>query len=195
MEENKKNEEDVKHVKNIENVENVENLRVIPEICDLKHLAIDKSISEIKEDLKNIQVSILKELDKKQKYCKRDFGKDHENLKDKIICSVNSANNKIDSLFLQYNQLRKQLDGNGGAGLHENVRSIKKSIRWVWIILAIFIILELGGSYSGVTLESIKNRFFPQKENQKIEKNDEKYEKHYNLDEIPNIDMNIFDKE
>ena len=105
-------------------------------VCQLKHEAIDKEFENIKNDIKTSNI----------------------NLKDKIVLVEKTIGDKIDSL----SDFDDTLKGNGTPGIRESVRNIKRDVRIIIALLVIFI----GGSVSGVSLKTIKEKIFGQKTEQ-----------------------------
>ncbi len=105
----------------------------LPEICKMRHEAINKEMERIKENQK----------------------KENKNLKDKIVLSEKRIGNKIDNLAIFDDSLK----GNGDPGIWESVRIIKRDVRInKWLIIG-FIVLMVGGRFFGVTLDHIGEFF------------------------------------
>ena len=138
----------------------------IPEICKIKHDALDKDLDEIKKSIDKIK----KERQEQHEEIKgmisklsRDIVISHTNLKNKIVLVNKSLGDKIDDL----NDFDKKLRGNGDPGVWESVRANKESIRFTkkigyWFvgvfsaILIVLIVITLGGSWQGVNKKSIE---------------------------------------
>ena len=120
----------------------------IPVICKIRHESIDKDIEEIKNK-ENKQHEEIKELISN---LTEEIKNSHQNLKNKIILSEKTMGNKIDSL----NDFDETLKGNGDPGIWESVRNIKRNIKIILWTILIILILVLGGSYEGVSLDKIK---------------------------------------
>jgi len=126
----------------------------IPEICKVKHESIDKDIENIKDDIKEIKEKGEEDFGRLRKMMTlimKEVKDSHDNLKNKIILSEKRTGDKIDKL----NEFDDSLKGNGNPGIWETIRSIKKTLR----IIVVILILLLGGSFLGVTLEKIKGTF------------------------------------
>jgi len=109
---------------------------ITPVVCQLKHIAIDKEFENIKNDIK---IS-------------------NANLKDKIVLIEKTIGDKIDSL----SDFDDTLKGNGTPGIRESVRNIKRDVKIIIVLLVVLI----GGSVSGVSLKTIKEKIFGQKTKQ-----------------------------
>lgn len=133
-------------------------------VCQVRHAAIDKDIDGIKKNIdeikKNIEImkkdenieneeikKIIKELSNNMKLT-------NENLKDKIVLVNKSMGDKIDEL----NEFDKKLRGNGSPGVWECIRNIQRNVRIIMMTLMLIIILVLGGSYRGISLEKLRER-------------------------------------
>ena len=127
----------------------------IPEICDLKHEALDKNVEEISEDIEKIK----KNENQKHEEIKNmiteltmEVRDSHVNLKNKIVLAEKTMGDKIDSLY----EFDESLKGNGNPGIWENIRTINKNIKWLFAFLIIIFILTLGGNIKGVSINGIK---------------------------------------
>ncbi len=123
----------------------------LPEICKVKHAAIDREIDNIKKDSEEKHEEIKGMITSLGEEVKNS----HENLKDKIVLSEKRTGDKIDSL----NDFDESLKGNGNPGIWESVRNIKRNIKIILCAIALILILVLGGSYEGVSLDKIKKAF------------------------------------
>ena len=124
-----------------------------PDVCKLKHKAIDKELEERKQlfeknhqELKDMILGL-----------KKDMKEDNDNLKNKIILTEKNIGDKIDAL----DDFDDSLRGNGNPGVWETLRLNKWQIRIIFLILSIIIILALGGNFKGITKDKIKDRFTP----------------------------------
>ncbi|MHA1469133.1 MAG: hypothetical protein ACTSSP_01080 [Candidatus Asgardarchaeia archaeon] len=124
-----------------------------PDVCQLKHKALDKDLLDIKEsDERNHQ-----ELKDMIIDLKKDINEKNQNLKNKIILTEKNIGDKIDQL----DDFDDSLRGNGDPGIWETLRSHRWWIRILGVILFIMIILMLGGNFRGVSLDKIKEKVIP----------------------------------
>ncbi len=56
-------------------------------------------------------------------------------------------------------EFNKELKGNGKPSITQEVRNLKKNIKVIWMIIGLIVIFSLGGSYRGITIEKIKEKF------------------------------------
>ena len=132
-----------------------------PEICNLKHKAIDDKLQNIKETEDQRHEELKKIVSSMKEEIKKDLESNHQKLKDKVVLTKNSLGEKIDAL----NEFNDTLRGNGDPGIWQSVRWIKWEIRILIATVVITLVLLLGGNFRGITLEKIKNIFSSQNTN------------------------------
>jgi len=128
-------------------------------VCEIKHETIDENIKEIKKDIEQIKGNENKQYEEIKDMITgltMEVKSSHTNLKNKIVLTEKTVGEKIDSL----NDFDESLKGNGKPGIWENIRSIKRSEKWIFALILILILLTLGGNYRGVSTESIKEKIF-----------------------------------
>ncbi len=133
-----------------------------PEICELKHNNIDKDIKSIKEDIKEIRNEENEQHEEIKEMImglSKEIATSHINLKNKIVLVNKSMGDKIDDL----NEFNKKLRGNGDPGIWESIRNIKRNIKIIMCTITVILILVLGGSYRGISLDGIRKRLPGQK--------------------------------
>lgn len=153
----------------------------LSEVCQVRHTAIEKDIGEIRKDIDEIEKNMEaikqeehKENDEIKKIIKElsdDMKLANENLKNKIILVNKSMGDKVDEL----NEFDKKLRGNGSPGVWESIRNIQRNIKVIMATLMLIIILVLGGSYRGISLEKLRQRI--NSNDQTIEKMEDDNEK------------------
>lgn len=116
-----------------------------PEVCKLKHLQIEKEFKNIGDKIDSLKSDVKEAV-------KEGISVSHESLKDKIILTEKMIGDKLDVL----NDFDSDLRGNGHPGVREDIRSLKWKFRISIGLLVIILIIVLGGSYKGVSLDSIK---------------------------------------
>ena len=120
------------------------------EICDLKHLEINRHFEDIKETIlaaiKNVEEKVDKDISYKE-----------ENLKNKIVIVEKGINEKIDII----DEFQDTIKGNGEPGISERMRLVELKVKYNFYIVVIIIILIFGGEFWGVTAGSIKKYFTP----------------------------------
>jgi hypothetical protein len=144
-----------------------------PKICEIKHTEVDKEIDNIEKE--------QDELNKNLQNTREENNKDHfeikgmitaldinikntyKNLRDKIILSKKTTEKKIDGL----NSFDNTLRGNGDPGVWESIRTMRRNIKIILWIIVVMLILQLGGSWRGVTYEKIREKIGLK--NQKVE--------------------------
>jgi len=133
---------------------------IAPEVCQLKHIAIDKELENIKNDTERRHDEIKSMINTLQDNIKKDIKVSNTNLKDKIILTEKTIGDKIDSL----SEFDDTLKGNGTPGVWENIRENKKAIGntrtigywFVGVFTAIIIVLAIitiGGEWQGLSKE------------------------------------------
>ena len=126
-----------------------------PVVCRLKHIAIDKEFENIKENAKRRHEEMRSMIDGLQENIKKDIKVSNTNLKDKIILTEKTIGDKIDSL----SKFDDTLKGNGTPGIWESIRNLRWQIRGMISFIVIVVVLWVGGSIKGITMEKIKNKF------------------------------------
>lgn len=119
-----------------------------PEVCKLKHEAIDREISQINEKI-NDHEEILEETDNL-------IEENTSQVKDKIIVAKESLSSRIDSI----NEII--VGGKDKIGILENIRRLQ----WAVSILFLLIAFLIGGKISGIGTDDIKQFLFKDKEQQ-----------------------------
>ena len=128
----------------------------LSQICKVKHGAIDKEMKSIKEKIEDSKENVEirhEELKTLISSLDNSIRESHNNLKNKIVLSEKTMGEKIDSL----KSFDDTLKGNGKPGVWESIRSIKRNMKIMMGTVIIILVLTLGGSYKGVSLEKIKN--------------------------------------
>jgi len=118
------------------------------EICELKHLEINRHF----EDIKEIILAAIKNVEEK---IDKDISYKEENLKNKIIVVEKGINEKIDII----DEFQDTIKGNGEPGISERMRSVELKVKYNFYTIVIIIILLFGGEFWGVTAENIKKYF------------------------------------
>ena len=137
----------------------------ISEVCKLKHSNIDEDIKDIKEDVEEIKKDENEQHEEIKEMImalSKEIATSHINLKDKIVLVNKSMGDKIDDL----SEFNKKLRGNGDPGIWESIRNIKRNIKIIMCTITIILILVLGGSYEGISLEGIREKLSGQKTKQ-----------------------------
>ncbi|MCF7796052.1 hypothetical protein K9M42_03080 [Patescibacteria group bacterium] len=93
----------------------------VPQICKLKHEAIDKEFRSVRVEIKNIEEQVKQIEELKNKFDKHEIisKKDFEELSEKIEVSIERINKKINVFDIAFR-------GNGKVGIFEQVRDIKE---------------------------------------------------------------------
>jgi chromosome segregation ATPase len=142
------------------------------EACELKHLQLEKTIQEIKEDISNFKEECeqtqdsFQNIDKKRDEKERKVEKD---VRDQISTLRQSTDNKIDSVLCPIQDLLHDKK----TGLLDRIENIEKIlekqekdkekfkkrawkiIKWIINTILIIIVLYLGGRWRGVALDDI----------------------------------------
>jgi len=130
-------------------------ITITPDVCRLKHIAIDKEFENIKTDSQIRHEEIKSLIDSLQENIKKDMHNSNDNLKDKIVLTEKIIGDKIDSL----SEFDDTLKGNGTPGVWESIRSLKWRVGTNLTLMIIILILVLGGDFRGVTFEKVKAAF------------------------------------
>ena len=132
--------------------------KFISEVCRLKHEAVDKDISNIQKNIKEIKnhseinhSEIKKMIEKLSKNDENSYN----NLKNKIVLSEQKIGSHIDEL----DKFDDKLKGNGKPGIWETVRAIQRNLR----ILIALLVLSLGGSIFGISLDALVKKIYSQR--------------------------------
>ena len=123
-----------------------------PEVCQLKHIAVDKELENLKTDAEKRHNELVGMIQSMQQSIKDDVEKSHSNLKDKIVLTEKTIGGKIDKL----NEFDDSLKGNGSPGVWESIRSLTWKFRIMLTLIIVVLVISLGGDFRGVTFESIK---------------------------------------
>jgi hypothetical protein len=137
----------------------------VPEICKLKHDVIDKELLEIKRDEDRRHEELKKMIGSLQDTIKEDVKESHSSLKDKIVLTEKTIGEKLDKLSIFDDTLK----GNGTPGVWESIRSLNKSVKIIMSILIIIVIFELGGSWSKINWESLRERIWGSPDTKQVE--------------------------
>ena len=135
------------------------------EICNLKHIAIDKEFQSLKTDADKRHEELVGIIQASQDNIKEDVKASNVNLKDKIVLIEKTIGDKIDSL----SEFDDTLKGNGAPGIWESIRSINRMIKIIFAVLLIIITLELGGTWNRINWESIRKKFGISPETKQVE--------------------------
>jgi len=130
----------------------------IPEVCKVKHEAIDKDITNIREDVRELKEGKTKEHDEIKGLIKDlsdKIDKNCDNLKNKIVLSEKKTGDKIDTLARYDDELR----GNGDPGIWEYARLLNSKFWLNTALIVIILIISLGGNWKGITFKSIREKF------------------------------------
>lgn len=136
------------------------------EICNLKHVAIEKEFENIKTDAERRHEEMKGMIISLQENIKKDVETSHDNLRDKIVLVDKTVGDKIDSL----SEFDDTLKGNGNPGIWESIRSIKIMIKILITIVTFIIILELGGSINRINWDVIKEKLWGPPKTKQVEK-------------------------
>jgi hypothetical protein len=136
-----------------------------PIVCQLKHVAIDKEFENIKSDAEKRHDEIKSMIESLQETISQDVETSHTNLKDKIVLTEKTIGDKIDSL----SDFDDTLKGNGTPGIWESVRSLNKTVKIIMSILIIIVIFELGGSWSKINWDSLREKIWGSPEAKQVE--------------------------
>ncbi len=126
-----------------------------PEVCALKYNGLNKRTDDLHQKLRDNHKIILDAIEEVRDDLKEHTDKEMENIKSKIILSEKIMGDKIDCL----DRFDSSLRGNGSPGVWESIRNIKWSIGIIIFVLTILTIWQFGGSFRGVTRESIIDSF------------------------------------
>jgi len=134
---------------------------------------LEKEVKELKEYISKIESKVDKSIKKNikerailenQKVGKKidsimddDFIEEIKGRKDKPGIKEQMRNNEKD--HENYNRVKKHVEGNGELGLCGEQVDIKRSLKRLWVIVIVMAILELGGSFRGVTWNSVREKF------------------------------------
>ncbi len=135
------------------------------EICNLKHIAIDKEFQAVKDDASVKHAEIVELIQSLQDNIKKNVQDSHDNLKDKIILTEKIIGDKIDSL----SEFDDSLKGNGTPGVWESIRALTWKFRLMIAMLSLMLILFIGGNIKGVTKEKVKAFFGWKTETKQVE--------------------------
>jgi hypothetical protein len=128
------------------------------EVCRLTHVNVDKEIEAIRKHEDDHHEEIKKIIDSLGDNLKKDietnYNNLYNNLKDKIVLTEKTLGDKIDKL----NEFDNTLKGNGKPGIWESIRSLRSSVKIMTTAIVLIVILELGGSFRGITWEKIKEK-------------------------------------
>jgi len=138
---------------------------VLPEICKMKHDVIDKEFNNIKNDADRKHEEIKEMILSFRDSIKEDVSKSHSNLKDKIVLTEKTIGDKIDSL----SEFDDTLKGNGSPGVWESIRSLNKSVKIIVSILIIIVTFELGGSWSRINWDTLREKLWGTPETNQVE--------------------------
>jgi len=130
----------------------------IPEVCRVKHEAIDKEITIIKEGARELKEGKAKEHDEIKGLIKdlsEKIDRNCDNLKNKIVLSEKKTGDKIDALARYDDELR----GNGDPGIWEYARFLNAKFWLHTTLIIVILIISLGGNWKGITFKSIKEKF------------------------------------
>jgi len=125
------------------------------EVCNLKHVAIDKEFQTVKEDADRRHGELVELIQGLQDNINGNVQDSHDNLKDKIILTEKIIGDKIDSL----SEFDDTLKGNGAPGVWESIRALTWKFRLMIVMLSLMLILFIGGNVKGVTWNKIKSIF------------------------------------
>jgi len=138
---------------------------VLPEVCKIKHDVIDREFQSVKDGEAKRHLEIKKMIESLEDSIKEDVKESHTNLKDKIVLTEKTIGDKIDSL----SAFDDTLKGNGSPGVWESIRSLNKTVKIIMSILMIIVIFELGGSWSKINWESLRERIWGSPETKQVE--------------------------
>ena len=145
---------------------------ILPDVCRLKHIAIDKELDGMKHNAEKRHEEIKSMIGSLQEIIKEDAKISHGNLKDKIVLTEKTIGDKIDSL----SAFDDTLKGNGTPGVWESIRSLTKTVKVIMSILIIIVIFELGGSWSRINWQSLREKIWGPPQTKQIEPAEKKEE-------------------
>jgi DNA-binding transcriptional MerR regulator len=126
------------------------------EICELKHKEIDQSLRDIKTQLQDctehMERGIIAAIKQVEDKLDSKMSTKEENLKNKIVVTEKSVNEKIDVLADFHAVLR----GNGQPSIFELVRTLKFRQNIVLFLLVIIFFCMIAGDYRGISISKIR---------------------------------------
>lgn len=128
-------------------------------ICEMR-----KEVCE--EKMRNLE-EYIEEVDKKYE---KQISTIYRALRNRILISDKNRKEDIDSLTV----FLKKIKGNGDPGVFEEIRTIKRQLKGVIVVLVAVVVLMLGGTYMGISVDKLKEKMAEQKQNiEQLEKTQE----------------------